>query len=137
MRTLRLRVVPWLVSCAIIGSVTAQTPPEVVVTSSRMLPAGAGTMAAETGTMPGGTPIVAVSLSYTVSGKGLDLTSQDGRAKFEKAVSDAAWKACQAIHNQFPETSPSLNECAQQAKDKAMPQVRDLEAKAGKGATGK
>jgi UrcA family protein len=130
MRTLMQTALPILISCAVIGSVSAQTLPEIVVTSSR-------TVATETGQMPGGTPIVRVSLSYTVSAKGMDLSSQDGKAKFEKAVGDAALKACDAIHNQFPETNPSVQECAQQAKDKAMPKVHELEAKAAKGTAGK
>jgi len=122
MRTLRLIAATALICCAFIGSLMAQTPPEVVVTSARPI--------TEIGKMPGGTPIVAVSLSYTVSAKGLDLTSPDGKAKFEKAVADAAQKACESLHNQFPETTPSVHDCAQQAKNNAMPKVHELEAKA-------
>jgi len=120
MKTLTLAAA--FISFAFIGSVVAQTPPEVVVTAARPV--------TEVGKMPGGTPIVAVSLSYTVSAKGLDLSSQDGKAKFEKAVADAAQKACESLHNQFPETNPSPHDCMEQARDKAMPKVRELEAKA-------
>lgn len=124
MRTIALTIAAALISWAFGGVLMADTPTEVVVTSSRVI-------TTETGQMPGGTPIVAASLSYTVSAKGLDLASPDGKAKFEKAVTKAAWKACEALHRQFPGSIPPLHECVHQAKDDAMPKVRELEAQAG------
>lgn len=107
------------------SAAAAQGTPEVVVTSSRAI-------VTQTGQMPGGTPIVNVSLSYTVSAKGLDLTSKDGKAELEKRVSDAASKACNDIQHQFPETTPSVLEGTRQAKAAAMVKVQQIEAAAGK-----
>jgi len=130
MRKVRLTAASAAVSCAVIGSAIAQTPPEVVVTSSRMTE--------ETTRMPPGgvLPIVKVSLSYTVSAKGLDLTSPDGKAQLEKAVSDAALKVCSDLEHQFPLSTTTEQECARQAKADAMVKARRLEAAASK-STGK
>lgn len=116
-----------LMSCALFGSVMAQTTPEVVVTSSRMIE--------ETSRMPPGgvLPIVKVSLSYTVSAKGLDLTSQDGKGQLEKAVSDTALKVCRELKHQFPSSQTPEQECVRQAKADAMVKAHELEAAAGKG----
>jgi UrcA family protein len=125
MRNQMLTVASAVIFSAVIGTVTAQTTPEVVVTSSRVV-------ATQTGQMPGGTPIEKVSLSYTVSAKDLDLTSKNGKAELEKRVSDAASKACNQIQQQFPETTPSVAECTRQAKAAAMAKVQQIEAAAGK-----
>jgi UrcA family protein len=130
MRIQMLRAGALLISCAFIGSVMAQTTTdtaEIVVTSSRMI---------EKTTLTAGR-ITQVTLSYTVSAKGLDLTSQDGKAKFEKAVSDAAYRVCQELTRQFPDGRSQQEKCEKQAKSDAMPKVHELEANAGKGATGK
>lgn len=92
-------------------------------------------MTEETTRMPTGgvLPIVKVSLSYTVSAKGLDLTSQDGKAQLEKAVSDAALKVCSELRHQFPLSNTPDQECVRQAKADAMVKVHELEAAASKG----
>jgi UrcA family protein len=116
--------------CFAVMSVAAQTTPEVVVTSPRMV-------TTQTGQRPGGTPIMTASLSYTVSAQGFDLTTQEGKASLERAVRDAAWRACSEIHKQFAGATPPQSECVQQATANAMNQVRALEAAAGKGTGGK
>jgi UrcA family protein len=128
MRQMRLIAATVLTSCAFIGGALAQTSPEVVVTGSR-------TTEETTQKPPGGVlPISKVSLSYTVSAQGLDLTSPDGKAKLEKSVSDAAAKVCSDLKRQYPLSKTSEQECVRQAKADAMLKARELEAAAGKGA---
>ncbi len=107
------------------GGALAQTTPEVTVTSTRAVEKTVGRSAS-------GIPIVDVSLSYGVSAKGLDLTSSNGRAEFEKRVSDAAMEACQELGKRYPGSTPTDAQCAKAATDKAMAQVRQVEDAATK-----
>ena len=107
------------------GSALAQTTPEVTVTSTKAVEKTVG----KTYT---GVPIVDVSLSYGVSTKGLDLTSSNGRAEFEKRVSDAATEACQELGKRYPGSTPTDAQCAKAATEKAMAQVHQVEDAATK-----
>lgn len=107
------------------GGALAQTTPEVTVTSTRAVEKTVGRTAS-------GIPIVDVSLSYGVSAKGLDLTSSNGRAEFEKRVSDAAMEACQELGKRYPGSTPTDAQCAKAATDKAMAQVHKVEDAATK-----
>ncbi len=109
----------------IAGGALAQTTPEVTVTSTRAVEKTVGRSAS-------GIPIVDVSLSYGVSAKGLDLTSSNGRAEFEKRVSDAAMEACQELGKRYPGSTPTDAQCAKAATDKAMAQVHKVEDAATK-----
>lgn len=114
-----------LVTSMFAGGALAQTVTEVTVTSSRAVEKSAGKTAT-------GVPIVDVALSYGVSATGLDLTTSNGRAEFEKRVSDAAMEACQELGKRYPGSSPSDAQCAKSATDKAMVQVHQIEDAATK-----
>jgi len=114
-----------LVTSMVAGGALAQTATEVTVTSSRAVEKSAGKTAT-------GVPIVDVALSYGVTAKGLDLTTSNGRAEFEKRVSDAAMEACQELGKRYPGSSPSDAQCAKSATDKAMVQVHQIEDAATK-----
>jgi UrcA family protein len=92
-------------------------------------------MAQETTQMPQGgvLPAVKVSLSYTVSAEGLDLTSPVGKAQLEKAVSDAAQKVCSELKHQHPLSTTAEQECVRQAKADALAKAHKLEAAASTG----
>jgi UrcA family protein len=79
-----------------------------------------------------GVPIVDVSLSYGVSTAGLDLASHVGAVELEKRVHDAAVAACHEIGKQYPDATPSEEDCAKAATGKAMVRVHELEAAAAK-----
>jgi UrcA family protein len=112
-----------LVASVLGGSAIAQTQPEVVVQTQRM----AATTIGRTAT---GIPILNISMGYTVSAKGLDLSSHAGALAFERRVSDAALAACKEIGRQYPNSTPPDAECAKVATDKAMVKVHELEAAA-------
>jgi len=107
------------------GGALAQTTPAVTVTSTRAVEKTAGKTYS-------GVPIVDVSLTYGVSAKGLDLTSSNGRAEFEKRVSDAAMEACQELGKRYPGSTPTDAQCAKAATEKAMPQIHQIEDAATK-----
>jgi UrcA family protein len=104
----------------------AQNANEVTVQGTRVL------NTKNVGRTSSGIPIVDVSLSYGVSLAGLDLASHAGATELEKRVHDAAMAACKEIGRQYPDATPSTAECAKVAADKAMVQVHELEAAAGK-----
>lgn len=114
-----------LATSIVAGGALAQTTPEVTVTSTRAVEKTVGKTAS-------GIPIVDVSLSYGVSAKGLDLTSSNGRAEFEKRVSDAAMEACQELGKRYPGSTETDAQCAKAATDKAMAQVHKVEDAATK-----
>ena len=127
MRQMRLTTAIVLIFCAFISGAIAQTSPEVVVTGSRITE--------ETTAKPQGgvLPVSKVSLSYTVNAQGLDLSSQEGKAKLEKSVSDAAVAVCSELKRKYPLSKTSEQECVRQAKADAMLKTRELEAAANKG----
>ncbi len=114
-----------LVTSAVAGSAFAQTTPEVVVSSAKVVEKSAGRTTS-------GIPIVDVSLSYGVSAAGLDLASASGAREFEKRVSDAAMDACKELGKRYPNSTPTDAQCAKTATDKAMTQVRQMESAAAK-----
>jgi len=111
------------VFAASVGAALAQTTPEVVVTTSKVVEKNVGKTSS-------GIPIVDVSLSYGVSSAGLDIASASGAREFEKRVSDAAMEACKELGKRYPNSTPTDAQCAKAATDKAMGQVREMEAAA-------
>jgi UrcA family protein len=77
-------------------------------------------------------PILHVSLSYGVNIADLDLATQDGPMALEKRVKGAAKAACEELGRKYPllTLTPSNEDCAKAAADKAMVKARDLVAKA-------
>jgi UrcA family protein len=108
-----------------VAQTTSDETPEVTVQSSRMVSSTIGRSSS-------GIPIVNVSLSYTVTAVGLDLSSLAGAREFEKRVAEAAMAACKEISQRYPDSSPDDRACARAATDKAMVKVHELEAAAAK-----
>ncbi|HKD55650.1 MAG TPA: UrcA family protein [Steroidobacteraceae bacterium] len=110
------------------GNVIAQNVPmpEVIVEAHRAV-------STRIGTTSQGVPINEVSMGYTVTAEGLDISTPIGARAFEARVSHAAMAACQQITRQFHSARPSDEECARQATEKAMAQVHQLEDTAAKG----
>jgi len=102
--------------------------PEVTVESSRVVETTIGQSSS-------GIPIKNVSMGYTVSAKGLDITSHIGATAFEARVKNAAVAACKELGRQYPNATPSDEECARDATAKAMEKVRQLEAAAARNAS--
>ena len=109
------------------GNVIAQNVPmpEVIVETHRAV-------STRIGTTSGGIPIHEVSMGYTVTAEGLDITTPTGARAFEARVSHAAMAACQEITRRFHNATPDEAECARQATEKAMAQVRQVEEAAAK-----
>src|SRR5215469_3463382 len=109
------------------GNVIAQNVPmpEVIVEAHRAA-------LTRIGTTSQGVPINEVSMGYTVTAEGLDISTPIGAKAFEARVSHAAMAACQQITSQFHSGRPSDEECARQATEKAMAQVRQVEEAAAK-----
>jgi len=78
-----------------------------------------------------GSPILDVSLSYGVRAGDLDLGSHYGPIQLEKRIHDAARAACAEIDRRYPSSTPSEDECAKSAADRAMVKVHELVAAAG------
>lgn len=121
MRTLTL--IAALAPCAFIGSVMAQTTPEVVVTSSRMVTSETLQMPGP----PGGWPMMKVSLSYNLSTAGFDLATPSGAQAFEKRIREVADAVCKEIGRQYPKSMPGDEGCARAAVQRAMVQAHKLE----------
>ena len=110
------------------GNVIAQNVPmpHVIVESHRAV-------STRIGSTSGGIPIQDASMGYTVTAEGLDISTEQGAKAFEARISHAAMAACQEIGRRFRNARPSDAECARQATDRAMAQVRQVEAAAAKG----
>jgi len=104
----------------IAGGAFAQTTPEVVVTTQKAVEKDVGRTSS-------GVPIREISLTYIVSAAGLDPTSHSGALELEKRVNDAALDACKELGSRYPNSTPSDAQCARDAANKAMAQVRKLE----------
>jgi UrcA family protein len=100
--------------------------PEVIVETHRLV-------STRIGTTSSGIPIKDVSMGYTVTAEGLDISTPIGRQAFEARVSQAAMAACQELGRRFRNARPSDAECARQATERAMAQVRQAEDAAAKG----
>jgi UrcA family protein len=83
-----------------------------------------------------GAPILDVSLSYGIKTADLDLASHYGPIQLEKRVRDTALAACQELGRKYPDSTPSDNECAKAAADKAMVRANEMVA-AAKASAGK
>lgn len=106
----------------------AQIAPEVQVEAKRVV----GTQALERNA---GLPITNIQLSYTVSARDIDISTNSGAKVLEQRVKDAAAAACKEMSRQFPNATPSDAECASNAAAKAMGQVHELVAAAEKNRT--
>ncbi|HZC87352.1 MAG TPA: UrcA family protein [Steroidobacteraceae bacterium] len=115
-------------AAAVAANVIAQNVPmpEVIVETHRMV-------STRIGTTSSGIPIKDVSMGYTVTAEGLDISTEQGARAFEARISQAAMAACQEIGRRFRNARPSDAECARQATDRAMAQVRQAEDAAAKG----
>ncbi len=110
-------------SVCLCGAVVAQNLEEVTVKATRILNTKTVDRSASTGN-----PILDVSVSYGVRVADLDLASNYGPIQLEKRVHDAALAACQDIGRRYPDATPSEQECARVAADKAMVTVREMVA---------
>jgi len=81
---------------------------------------------------PAGFPVKDLSLAYGVSLAGLNLATKSGAAEAEKRVNNAALAACKEIGRQYPDATPSEDECARDAAKRAMVKVHELVATAEK-----
>ncbi|HUL46926.1 MAG TPA: UrcA family protein [Steroidobacteraceae bacterium] len=124
MRTLTLTAATVLIPCAFIGSLMAQTPPEVTVMSSRMTTSQTLEMP---GPPSGGMPMMKISLSYNLSTAGFDLATPSGAQAFEKRIGEVAHAVCKEIGRQYPKSIPGDEECARDAAHRAMVQAHKLE----------
>ena len=119
-----------VVAAVVAGDVIAQsTPnvpmPEVIVETHRAV-------STQIGTTSSGIPIHDVSMGYTVTAEGLDLSTPAGSRAMEARVSQAATAACQELARRWPNSSTTDTQCIRQATDRAMAQVRQLENEAVK-----
>jgi len=117
-----------VVGGALAQTATPEAMPTVTVESSRQV---------NTTIERGRVPVVRVSLSYTVTAQGVDLTSKAGAQEFEKRVSDAAMAACKELGTKYPGSTPDDAQCAKAATADAMAKVHVLEAAAAMNKGGK
>ena len=124
----RLIIAGAVAGVGVAGNVIAQNVPmpEVIVETHRAV-------STRIGTTSGGIPIHEISMGYTVTAEGLDISTDIGRRAFEARVSQAAMAACQEVTSRFHNATPNNAECARIATDNAMAQVRQVEAAAAKG----
>jgi UrcA family protein len=113
------------------GNVIAQETGEVRVEATRIVSKTSAT-AATPG--PAGFPVKDLSLAYGVSRAGLNLATKSGATEAEKRVDAAAHAACKEIGRQYPDATPSEDECARDAAKKAMVKVQQLVVAAEKAA---
>jgi UrcA family protein len=124
----RLIIAGAVAGVVVAGNVVAQNVPmpEVIVEAH-------GAVSTRIGTHASGIPIHEVSMGYTVTAEGLDISTPIGRQAFEARVSQAAMAACQEISRRFHNATPGDAECARQATERAMAQVHQVEDAAAKG----
>jgi len=126
-----IRLVVVSAAMALIGSAAvAQGVPEVKVVATRVI--SSAISATTAGRSASGIPIKDISLSFSVSSQGLDLSTSSGALAFEQRVKDAAEQACKEIGYQHPDATPSDAECARAAADQALAKVHELVAAAVK-----
>ena len=89
------------------------------------------------GKSSGGIPIHEVSMGYTVTAEGLDISTPIGKQAFEARINHAARAACEEITRRFHNARPGTDECTRLATENAMAQVRQVEAAADKAAADK
>ncbi len=106
----------------------AQDMDEVTVQGTRMVAVKAAGRAST------GVPTSAVSLSYNVSFKDLDLASRTGFMEAQKRVKELADRACKELEKLHPDATPTVAECSKTAADKAMVVVNGWADRASKAA---
>jgi UrcA family protein len=116
-----------VVAAVVASNALAQTPEnaEVLVESHRVVETSVGKSTS-------GVPIVDVSMGYTVTSKGLDISTAQGARAFEARVRDAATTACLELGKRYPNSSTSDTDCIKQATDKALAKAHQLEDAAPK-----
>jgi UrcA family protein len=121
-----VRIIVAAAATVIFGNLSAaQNLDEITVQGTRVM------STKRVGRTASGVPIKDISLSYGVSFADLDLASHAGALELEKRVHGAAKAACNELGKQFPDSTPSADECTKLAVNKAMPAVQELEAAAG------
>ena len=130
MKATYMRVAFGAVALGLVGGIAvAQNIDEITVQGTR-------TVNTKEVRLPYEVPVNDVSLTYGVSTKGLDLTSDAGFMEAEKRVKDVAATACRELGKLYPHAAPSNEECTKVAVDEAMVKLKKLAAAAGK-ASGK
>jgi UrcA family protein len=118
MKTKYVAVIVGIVATASIGGIaSAQNVPEVTVQGTRMVTTKI------VGPSSSAVPVTDISISYSVSTAGLDLTSHAGFVELEKRVKDVAESACKELTTRYPTGTPSEAECAKAAVAKTMAKV--------------
>ncbi|HMK87901.1 MAG TPA: UrcA family protein [Steroidobacteraceae bacterium] len=102
------------------STVGAQDLKEVTVQAKRMLTTQ---IVGRTAT---GIPITQISMSYTVSLAGVDLSTQAGVQEIENRINDVALTACKDISSKYPTAEPSDAECAKIAAKKPLAQLHQM-----------
>jgi len=114
-----------VLASALACAALADTTPEISVQASRVVKKDAGTTY-------NGIPLKSISLSYEVSYTGLDLSSVAGAAELERRVNNAADAVCKEVGRQYPDSTPSNEDCAKQSANRAMVKVHQLVSAAAK-----
>jgi UrcA family protein len=127
MRIILVTATATLASVILSNSSLAQTP-EISVEAMRVTRSTVG----QTATGTPGVPIENVSLKYGVSTTGLDLSTQRGKQELQQRVHRAALAACKELGRQFPVSTPSDEDCAKAATDRAMAKVQQPETAGSK-----
>jgi hypothetical protein len=77
-------------------------------------------------------PVTQVTLTYSISTAGYDLTTATGVDDLKQAVNQTALDVCKEIGRQYPDSTPNDAACASAAAGKAMFQVRKIVAAVNK-----
>jgi UrcA family protein len=104
----------------------AQDMAEITVQGTRLV------ATRNVGRAASGMPVNAVSISYNVSFKDVDLASRTGFMEAERRVRELADTACKEIGKLHPGTITTVTECSKAATDKAMVVVKGWADKTGK-----
>jgi len=126
MKTTHFRLAAVAASALISTIAFAQGTQEVTVVGTRAL------TTKQVGQTPTGVTIVKISLNYGVGISDLDLASTTGAAELETRINNAAMAACKEITRQYPDATPSDEDCAKAAAKKALVKAHELEAAAKK-----
>jgi UrcA family protein len=79
-----------------------------------------------------GVPIDIISVTHRVTYKDIDISTRLGARVLETRVKDSAKAACKEIETLYPLAPPGSSDCEKTAVDKAMVQVHQAIAAAGK-----
>jgi UrcA family protein len=131
MKTISNGVIAAAASALIVSSIViAQSVDEITVQATRNM-----NVTSNPQNPPGGASVKDISMSYSVNTSGLNLAMHADVVELEKRVKDTALTACKEIGRQYPNSTPSVADCAKAASDKAMVKVNQLVAAASKKST--